>query len=386
MAQRIPRLIHAVCAALAVTALLAPSIDIAFAQDASPNDARQTAFNGDCSDPTTLAPVSTPLASPSERIRSAAVPDGADPAPSGRVFAALPQDPSTTDVDATTLACRSRLDGVWREQVRVSFDSSVQPKGWAAENPTLASFAHGDYTTPDLFVIGTQGDVNKNLTLHTVWDLGPALVFESADGVSVAAVLRAAAPSKTWVANPTAGTARRLTLSLTRSGVVRMTLDGRDFYRPRAGAARTMRESQSPATDPFLLGYNPKNLRASRQGYDPVTQNPDAFMQNGGKLDIFERAAPQDYDVNEQLTVPVGLTLVEEGGQAYVYYSTLIASERDAQEASRSSFGVKAEVRQTGRNAGAGGSLGYTHARSEISGMKRSRSVSKINAYQRYKK
>ena len=61
MAQRTPRLIHAVCAALAVTALLAPSIDIAFAQDASPNDARQTAFNGDCSDPTTLAPVSTPL-------------------------------------------------------------------------------------------------------------------------------------------------------------------------------------------------------------------------------------------------------------------------------------------------------------------------------------
>ncbi|MEZ5459950.1 MAG: hypothetical protein R3E65_11795 [Steroidobacteraceae bacterium] len=84
-----------------------------------------------------------------------------------------------------------------------------------------------------------------------------------------------------------------------------------------------------------MLGYSPKNLRASRQGYDPVTQNPDAFMQNGGKLDVFERASPQDYQVDEQLTVPIGLTLVEEGGQAYVYYSTLIASEQDAQEASR---------------------------------------------------
>lgn len=377
---------HAVRGALAASALILAFSDTAFAQPADADDVRQTAFNGDCSDPTSATPTTLPLPSPSERLRSAAGGEGSEPVKSGRVFAEIAPQRSAGDSDAAYFACHSRLDGIWREQSRVTFDTSAQPKGWAAENPTLAAFAHGDYTTPDLFVIETHGDTLRQLTVHDVWNDGPGVLFESVDDVTVAAVLQQAQASKTWIAKSVGNAQRRLTLSLTRSGLLRLSLDGKDFYRPDAGTAKAERDSQSPVTDPFLLGYNPKNLRASRQGYDPVTQNPDAFMQNGGKLDVFERASPQDYQVNEQLTVPAGLSLVEEGGQAYVYYSTLIASERDSQEASRSSFGVKAEVRQASRGVGAGGSLGYTHARSEISGMKTSRSISQINAYQRYKK
>ncbi|MEZ5922184.1 MAG: MAC/perforin domain-containing protein [Parvularculaceae bacterium] len=339
------------------------------------------AFNGDCSDPAAVA-ASAP--SPRDRILKAAGEAASDK--NNRQFSAVSLPEVSADAERKDNGCSARLDGVWKEQGRVTFDASVAPQGWAAENPALASFAHGDYTTPNYFIIDAPQNPDAILTLHEVWGDATAVVFTSTDRTSIASVIDDPEKNKIYIAKNSDGSDRQLKLSRTHSGLVRFTLDGKDYYRPVTGLSRNTREGQSDATDPFVLGYNPKNLRASRQGYDPVTQNPDQFMQNGGKLDIFERAAPKDYEIREQLTVPIGLTLIEEGGQAYVYYSSLIASEEDSQKATQSSFGVKAEVRQAKTNVGAGGSLGYSHAQSEIEGLKNSHSISKIDAYQRFKK
>jgi hypothetical protein len=281
-------------------------------------------------------------------------------------------------------ACWSRIDGVWREQMRVTFDMSADPRGWTAENPALAALAHGNYTTPDYIIVPNGPDLDRQFQLQNVH--GENQLFKSNDGISIAEALRDPSKPKTYIGVLIDGSERRLILSLTHSGLARMTLDGRDYYRPRTESTRAARAAQADSKDPFVVGYNPKNLRASRQGYDLVTQNPDQFMLNGGKLDIFEKPRSADYEISEQLTVPLGLTLIEEGLQGFVHYSTLVSSEAEAQTAVSSSFGVNVEVRQAAPGAGVGGAIGYSEAKSEMNAMKASHSVSAINAYQRFKK
>jgi hypothetical protein len=281
-------------------------------------------------------------------------------------------------------ACWSRIDGVWHEQMRVTFDSSADARGWTAENPALTALAHGNYTTPGFIIVPEGDDLNREIRIMDMH--GESRTFAREDDVSIADALRDPTKVKTYSGVNYDGSESWLTIGRTHSGLARMTIDGKDYYRPRTEMTRAARAAQADSKDPFVVGYNPKNLRASRQGYDLVTQNPDQFMLNGGKLDIFEKPQGADYEISEQLTVPLGLTLIEEGLQGFVHYSTLVSSEAEAQTAVSSSFGVNVEVRQAAPGAGVGGAIGYSEAKSEMNAMKASRSISSINAYQRFKK
>lgn len=333
---------------------------------------------------------------PRERIDAAA--GRTDPV-TERVFKSFSIE-EVGDVTAPEFSamCWSRLDGIWSQQMRISHDKSVRPEGWAAESPSLLEFAHGNYTTPMQIAVDASASFDTAITLRSAVGPGPAVRFTSSDGVSVISVLSESAAFKTYASPPINGIAETLRLDVTRTGNIRLRLGDRIFLRPRPDISKAAMEGQVGSNDIFAIAYNPKNLRANRQGYDVTTQNPDRFLDNGGKLDIFAPAEPRAYYISEQLTVPLGLKLIEEGSQGTVFYERLLSSEFEMQEASRTSFGVNAGISneksvKSGEAAGGGsaprklgGSIGYSSVKEQMQGLRESRSVSSIDGFQRYKK
>lgn len=291
--------------------------------------------------------------------------------------------------------CWSRIDGVWREQLHVSFDHSTMPNGWSGETPSMREFAHGTYTSPVFLVVASDTDYNTVLQIKDGLYAADATDYRSRDGIRIADVLSGKATRKLYQGTDRNGRATQVTLDVTRSGYVRLRLGSRTFLRPRPGISKSVREQQVAASDLFAIAYNPKNTRAIRQGYDVTTQNPNRFLDNGGKLDVFSRAEPRDYYVNEQNTVPLGLLLIEEGSQGTVFFERLQASESDFQQSSESSFGLnvgigtpkaRGETDKNKKGKRLGASAGYSSAKQEFSSLKRSQSVSSITGYQRFKK
>jgi hypothetical protein len=337
--------------------------------------------------------------SPRERILSAA--GQTDPV-TERVFRSFSLDEvgqlGAPEFDAL---CWSRLDGVWSEQMRVSFDKSIAAEGWAAESPSMLEFAHGNYTTPLHLFVEQSGGYESEIVLRSALGPGEPVRFTSDDGVDIADVFRSDNVQKIYRSQSINGQSETLVLDVTRTGYVRLRLGDRIFLRPRPDISKNARTEQAPANDIFAIAYNPKNLRASRHGYDVTFQDPNRFMDNGGKLDVFAPPEPRDYYISEQMTVPLGLKLIEEGSQGTVFYERLMSSESEIQESTQSSFGFNAGISnerrvkagEAAQSAGGGSpprklgaSIGSSNAKGQFNAMRESNAVSSITGFQRYKR
>ncbi len=297
--------------------------------------------------------------------------------------------------------CWSRIDGLWQEQMAVGFDSSVKAKGWAGLKSGMDEFAHGTYTTPVLVVVDVDNDY-REIRLRSALGSGRTIRFTSNDNVTIENIVDDPGLPKIYRSEAVNGQTQTLRLSISSKGHMRIKIGDREFRRPRPEISKYDRGEQVPASDLFAIAYNPKNMRANRQGYDVTTQNPDRFLRNDGKLNVFAEAKPRDYYISEQLTVPMGLKLVEEGAQGTVFFERLLSSESEYQQASSSSFGVnvglsnekalkglEAAGKAPPGTADAGkksASVGYKNAKEETEGMKSQNSVASMNGFQRYKK
>lgn len=332
-----------------------------------------------------------PNVAPRDTIMSAA---GRSEPKSTLIFKSFSLDEAAgVEADEFEGECWSRLDGLWREQMRVSFDSSVAPEGWAALSPDLMNLAHGMYTMP-VYIHVSDADGGNMLTLRSALGSGEPVLYRSADSILLEDVFAGDARSKTYKTEGFGQGAPRLVFDVSQSGYMRLKLGDRTFIRPKPEISEVARGDQVASSDLFAIAYNPKNLRANRQGYDVTRQDPNNFLDNGGLLDVFAPSLPRDYYVAEQMTVPLGLSLIPEGNkQGMVYFETLISSEYEYQQATQTSFGVNAGL--TGKKGGPEGqkrydpvsaSVGYNNAREQSSSMKSKNSVATMNAYQRSKR
>lgn len=160
-----------------------------------------------------------------ERIYSAA--NKQDPV-SQRVFKSFSMDQANAvQADEFDELCWSRLDGVWREQLRVSFDQSVVASGWGAQTPSMLEFAHGTYTSPRYMVVAPADDYTHELTLGSGLEATTAHQFVSRDGIRVADVLKGTVPSKRYRGIDADGREMQVVLDVTRTGYVRLRIGDR---------------------------------------------------------------------------------------------------------------------------------------------------------------
>ena len=144
---------------------------------------------------------------------------------------------------------------------------------------------------------------------------------------------------------------------------MRLRINGENFYRP----VPTVTEAADlSSVDAFMIGFNLDNLRASRRGYDVVSQ--DMFELNlNGKSEVFEAANANEYAIVEKRTVPLGFKLVPEGAEGRIERSTMIRTERQYQETVAWNVGGKVGA---GLGDAAGGAVGASYAQSNTAGMR----------------
>ena len=337
-----------------------------------------------CDDPVAVA---APGASPRERIDAAA--PRVDRI-TQRSFASLSLDDIDAGVPAEMASlCWARLDGVWRETGTITLDRSRDDPGvWGSDSPELVSMANGNYTTPRFVVIVETADPATGLQLATGLDEMPFVRFESHDGLDLRDVLQRGGPVKTYRATAPFAYGKTLTLDVSRTGSVRVWLDGAQFVRPQPSASRAEADSRIRIDDAFLLGANLENLAASRRGYDVVRQDPFLLLQNDME-EVFAPVDPRMYSITERRAVPVGLTFLQDGQQGTVYRRTLVASEFELQQTSTHTFGrsVDANIPST-KMPGVSvfeASYGYQATQSAMSSMQQSNSVAQAAAYSRHK-
>ena len=287
--------------------------------------------------------------------------------------------------------CWSRLDGLWREQMRVSFDSSIRAEGWAAQSPASVGLTHGMRTTPD-YVRIEHDETGQLLHVYNALGDGTYYTYESQDEVPLADVFSRKVKSKTYFGEGRGNRRAKIVFDVSSRGHMRLKMGRKTFIRPRPEISENTRSEQVGSSDLFAVAYNPRNLRAVRQGYDVTMQDPNSFLENGGLLNVFAPSKPRDYYVSEQMTVPLGLHLISGGNkQVMVYYETLVATARQYQEANRTAFGVNVGLK--GKSGGneksydpVAASVGYRQAKEEAISQTEKNSVATIHAYQRSKK
>ena len=316
-----------------------------------------------------------------------------------RVFKSFKlEEVASVDADDFDGLCWSRVDGLWQEHMQVSFDKSVELSGWAGLKSGMEEFAHGTYTTP-VILAANMDNGYQTITLRSALGPGRPIRFTSQDNITIEDILNKPGQAKIYKSERINGHTQSLKLSISHTGYMRLRMGEREFRRPRPDISKTARGEQVPANDIFAIAYNPKNLVANRRGYDVTTKNPDRFLDSEGKLEVFARAQPRDYYLAEQMTVPLGLELIEEGIQGTVFFERLLSSESEYQQATASSFGVNAGLSggvggEKKKNGGIkkgtateiGASIGYQNAKEEVKGMKEQHSVASMDGYQRFKK
>jgi hypothetical protein len=307
-----------------------------------------------------------------------------------RSFASLSLDELDAGVPAEMASlCWARLDGVWRETGTITLDRSRDDPGiWGSDSPELVSMANGNYTTPRFLVVVETADPTTGLHLATGLEEAPFVRFVSTDGLALRDVLQRLGPVKTYRATGPFAYGATLTLDVTRSGSVRLTLDGAMFVRPEPSASRAGADSRVRIDDSWLLSAYLMNVAANRRGYDIVTQDPFLLLQNP-KEEILAPVDPTMYSITEGRTVPVGLTLVQDGQQGTVYRKSLVASETELQHTSTHTFGksYSANVPST-KIPGVSvfeASAGYESTQASMSSMQESKSVAQAAAYSRHK-
>ncbi|MDZ7668750.1 MAG: MAC/perforin domain-containing protein [Gammaproteobacteria bacterium] len=306
-----------------------------------------------------------------------------------RSFASFSLDDIEAGVpDDMASLCWARLDGVWRAVSSVTLDRSKDNPGiWGADAPELVSMANGNYTTPRHLVVVASADPAKALHLATGLGRAPFVRFQSNDGLALADVLERGGPVKEYRAASRFEFGQRLRLDVTRTGRVRLMLDAGTFVRPQPGVSQATMAAQVASDDAFLLSYNLDNLAASRRGYDLIQQDTFDLLQNN-KQEVFARVDPRNYYITEKRTVPVGLTLIQEGKQGTVYRKSLVTSESELQTTTTHTFGFSLEASVPSPNpnvAAFEASAGYESTKSTMRSMRQSESVAQAIAYSRYK-
>lgn len=307
-----------------------------------------------------------------------------------RSFASLSLDDLDAGVpDDMASLCWARLDGVWRESGTITLDRSRDDPGiWGSDSPELVSMANGNYTMPRFLVVVETADPATGLHLSTGLEEAPFVRFVSTDDLALRDVLQRLGPVKTYRATGPFAYGTTLTLDVTRSGSVRFTLDGAMFVRPQPSASRAGADSRVRIDDAWLLSAFLMNVAANRRGYDIVTQDPFLLLQND-KQEIFAPVDPTMYSITEGRTVPVGLTLIQDGQQGTVYRRSLVTSEFELQQTSTHTFGRSYDVNiPSTKIPGVSvfeASYGYQATQSAMSSMQQSNSVAQAAAYSRHK-
>ncbi|MEZ5922402.1 MAG: MAC/perforin domain-containing protein [Parvularculaceae bacterium] len=371
---------------------------------AQPAPNGESLFAGDCDDGAVLDAASSEPSS-RDKIMAAAGQgsDFVDPV-TERVFKGFSlQEAKSAGKGEFKSLCWSRLDGIWSEEMSVSFDKSFKPSGWAGEQPSMIEFTHGTYTTPLYIVVEKSRDYDHEIILRSALGPGQPVRFTSNDGQKISDVLSDYKKNKIYKSDPINGRSETLTLDVSYSGFIRLRIGDRRFQRPRLDVSADERARQESSRNFFGADHNPKNLIAGRQGYDVTIQDPNAFLDNGPIGEVFAEPGDRDYQMAERLTVPIGLKLIPIGRAGTVYYDRLMASEEELQESTSSSFGFNVGVtvpvggknkkgddqpESGGGDAAAkkiGASYGAEHASKEFEAMQSSHAVSSFVGYQRNK-
>ncbi len=303
-----------------------------------------------------------------------------------RSFASFSMDDVQRGVPGNMASlCWARLDGVWRDNHAPMLDREKDnPDVWSSDTPQLISLANGNYTTPRYLVIEDTGQPDETLRLTPGLAGTDFAEFVSNDGIPLTQVLKRGGKVKTYTTRSAFIYGNRFSIDITRTGRIRLNFDRVSFMRPQPGVSKAASSEQLPADDAFLLSYNLDNLAASRKGYDLMQQDPFYLLQNP-KSEIFARVDPRNYYITEKRTVPVGLSLVQEGAQGYVFRKQLVSSATEVQRTYAHSFGVNVYY---GKRPAATftASAGINASQNESESMRRSKSVAKAIGYTRSKK
>ena len=272
--------------------------------------------------------------------------------------------------------CRYRLDGVWVQDLPLALDQSVVIDGYTNASGTALdqSLLHGTFVTRDMFLIEASDDGNE-LTLKNASDPSIELTANAADDTSLADVFKPGGERKTY---ELAGEAdQTIEVDVTRTGRVRLRINGTNFYRPQADA---LGERDVASSDAWMIERNLDNVDASLKGYDVYAQDLFRLNQNA-KAKVFQAADPTAYTVTEKRTVPLGLKLVPEGAQGSVTNSSLIRTERQYQRTVAQSIGVKVGFQGEDSEGG----IGASYAESNTTGMREGSAHSIASGFARHK-
>ncbi|MEO0872881.1 MAG: MAC/perforin domain-containing protein, partial [Pseudomonadota bacterium] len=184
----------------------------------------------------------------------------------------------------------------------------------------------------------------------------------------------------------------RLLLDYTAGGELRIRLGRRQFLRPDPAIS-----SDLAIDDAFVIQFQTDNFAANLKGYNVLTQDPFLLMNNN-LGEVFARRDREEYRIQEKYAVPFGFTLRNETLQGNVYRRTILSSERQIQEANRTSLGLNANVSVsgavnsalafvpgTGEIADTGFSVGNQNSRETMRAMQSSQTVAQVVGYSRAK-
>ncbi len=281
--------------------------------------------------------------------------------------------------------CRFRLDGIWTEDLPLALDTSFEVDGFSSMSGGSLdpSLLHSTFVTPRVLMIEAEEDASL-LTIRDATDPQNVVTARQEDETPLSDVFTANGTRKTYLLNKNlssdvvnTSSMRRIDVDVTRTGRVRLRIEGTNYYRPTTDA---FGDKETASTNAWMIERNLDNLDASLKGYDAYSQ--DLFQLNtNSKGRVFEAADPDKYTVTEKRTVPLGFKLVSEGAQGSVMSSELIRTEREYQRTVTVSLGMN--VGFEGESAAGGIGANYTDSKTE--GMREANARSITNGYGRHK-
>lgn len=332
---------------------------------------------------------------PRSRIENAR---GANSNGTGRVFANVGADEQgNAQTSDPADDCWSRIDGLWVERgARPSFDKDFRAAGWGGgDTPELRALTHGVYTQPRFLVIEKSGDLNRHLIAKQPFLGTNKITFSSADSVGLTEALMRRGPAKRYRAfQAIRGLGRDLSVRVASNGVAVLELGGRQFVRPKAALSKTHRAAQPAMEDVFNRGDNIQYTDVLAQGFDVTTQNPNRFGDNNKDF-VFAKKVSKDYYTKDRKIVPIDMALDLLSDQGSIYFSSLVSSASEIQNAYASSFGVSVQAGVSGSasnkkqtssvNLEASVGYGSSFSNSQFSSLQNRQSVSQAIGFSRQK-
>ncbi len=265
--------------------------------------------------------------------------------------------------------CRLRLDGVWVEDLPLALDKSVTPTAFTDFDNRLGDpdLMHTTYLMPAAMLIDASED-GQTLTIRDGRGSGEAIVAQAQDEALLADVFTNVGTVKLYQAEGSepGDPAGLIEVDMPVPGTIRIRIAGKNFYRPQPKVSEA---TDLSSVNPFMIGFNMQNLRATRKGYDIVTQDMWELGENNAKGDIFAEADPSQYAITEQRTVPIGHKLMPETIAGTLVTSRLMRSQRDFQRTVSWNAGGKVGGAINPLSGQPANAVGVSYAQSEASGM-----------------